>query len=96
LNRSLPFSDRPELLSTQISIDSIWTLGPAVGIYDKGARTHYWLKSMTSIDMSMLDTLKSKKASIKYMKFLNGPLEYRIFRMQVDSVVVINQVIERE
>ena len=96
IKRSIPYSDRAELLSTDISIDSIWSLGPATGVYDKTSQEYYWLKSYTSLDQSALDTLKSKRARIRYMKFLKGPLENRIFRMEVDSVVVFDQVIERE
>jgi hypothetical protein len=44
--------------------------------------------------MSALDTLKSKKATIRYMQLLVVPLENRIFHLEVDSVVVIDQVIE--
>jgi len=44
--------------------------------------------------MSRLDTLKTKKASVRYMKFFAGPLENRIFHMEVDSIVVIDQVVE--
>jgi len=96
VKRSLPYSDRVELLSADISVDSIWSLGPATAIYDKASQKYYWMKSYTSFDQSMMDTLKSRKASIRYMKFLKGPLENRIFRMEVDSVVVFDQVIERE
>jgi hypothetical protein len=96
IKRSIPYSDRTELLSANISIDSIWSLGPTTAIYDKSAQKYYWLKSFTSLDQRMLDTLKSKRANIRYMKFLKGPLENRIFRMEVDSVVIIDQVIERE
>jgi len=28
IKRSIPYSDRAELLSAEISIDSIWSLGP--------------------------------------------------------------------
>ena len=96
IKRSIPYSDRDELLSGNISIDSIWSLGPATAIYDKSSKKYYWLKSYTSLDLSMMDTLKSRKAHIRYMKFLKGPLENRIFRMEVDSVVVFDQVIDRE
>jgi hypothetical protein len=96
IKRSIPYSDHAELLSANISIDSIWSLGPATTIYDKTSQQYYWLKSLTSLDQTMLDTLKSRRANIRYMKFLMGPLENRIFRMEVDSVIVIDQVIERE
>lgn len=97
IKRSVPYSDRAELLSATISIDSIWSLGPAAALYDKESGKYYWLKSYSSsLDQSMLDTLKSKKARIRYMKFLMGPLENRIFYMKVDSAVVFDQVIERE
>ncbi|MFZ6008826.1 MAG: hypothetical protein ACOYXT_00645, partial [Bacteroidota bacterium] len=45
IKRSIPYSDHAELLSTDISIDSIWSLGPAVAIYDKSLQEYYWLKS---------------------------------------------------
>lgn len=96
IKRSIPYSDRAELLSTNISIDSIWSFGPAATIYDKTSRKYYWLKSFTSLDQTMLDTLKSRRANIRYMKFLKGPLENRIFWMEVDSVIVIDQVVEHE
>lgn len=96
IRRSIPYSDRPELLSGTISIDSIWSLGPVITVFDKTSQTYYWLKSYTSFDLSSLDTLKRKTVSIRYMKFLDGPLENRIFRMEVDSVVVFDQVIGDE
>lgn len=92
--RSLPYSDNAGLLSTTISVDSIWSLGPATAIFDKHSRQYYWLKSYTSFDQSGFDTLKSKKARIKYMKFLDGPLENRVYQMEVDSIIVFDQVIE--
>jgi len=96
VNKSLPFSDRDELYSTEISIDSVITLGPAAALYDSASQAYYWLKSYSSFDQSALDTLKGKTASIRYMKFLKGPLENRVFRIEVDSVIVFDQVIERE
>jgi hypothetical protein len=96
IKRSIPYSDRAELLSANISIDSIWSIGPATTIYDKSSQKYYWLKSLTSLDQTTLDTLKSRKANIRYMKFLMGPLENRIFRMEVDSLIVVDQVVERE
>ncbi len=96
IRRSTPYSDRAELMSADISIDSIWSLGPATAVYDKASQKYYWLKSYTSLDQSALDTLKSKRARIRYMKFLKGPLENRIFQMEVNSVVVFDQVIESE
>lgn len=94
LKRSIPFSDSEELLTATISIDSIRTLGPAATIYDKSSRRYYWLKSYTTLDPSAFDTLKSKKATIKYMKFLKGPLENRVYQLVVDSVIVFDQVVE--
>lgn len=96
IKRSIPYSDRPELQSADISIDSIWSLGPATAVYDKASQEYYWLKSYTSLDQSALDTLKGKRASVRYMKFLEGPLENRVFWLAVDSVVVFDQVVERE
>jgi hypothetical protein len=96
VRRSLPYSDHKELLSAVISIDSIRTLGPTAVIYEKRSGKYYWFKSLTTLDQQKLDTLKSKQAKIRYMKFLQGPLENRVFRMEVDSVIVIDQVIVRE
>ena len=96
IKRSIPYSDRPELQSADISIDSIWSLGPATAIYDKTSEKYYWLKSYASFDQSALDTLKGKRAIVRYMKFFEGPLENRVFYMAVDSVIVFDQVIERE
>jgi hypothetical protein len=96
VRRSIPYSDREDLFSAKISIDSIWTLGPAAGIYDRRSRKYYWLKSYTPLDQANLDSLKNRQANIRYMKFLLGPLENRIFYMEVDSVVVFDQVVERE
>ena len=92
----MPYSDRSELLSADILIDSIWTLGPTATVFDKTRRQYFWLKSYSSFNQLQLDTLKHKKVSIRYMKFLKGPLENRIFRMEIDSVVVFDQVIERK
>lgn len=96
VKRSLPFSNRPELLSDEISIDSIWNVGPVTALRDRTSQRFYWLKSYASVDQPAFDTLKNKKARIKYMKFLSGPIENRIFWLQVDSVIVFNQVIENE
>jgi hypothetical protein len=96
IRRSLPYGDRPDLLSDEISIDSIRTLGTAAWIYDKTSKKYYWLKSYKLLDQSKLDTLKSRRAVVRYVKFFKGPLENRIFYMRVDSVVLIDQIIERE
>ena len=96
IKRSIPYSDRAELLSAKISIDSIWSIGPVTAIYNKTSQKYYWLKSYSSLDNSTFDTLKSKTATIRYMKFSSGLLENRIFRLEVDSVVVFDQVIERK
>jgi hypothetical protein len=95
INRSMPYSDRSELLSAKISIDSVWTLGPTATVYDKTRRQYYWLKSYSSFNQIQLDTLKHREVNIRYMKFLKGPLENRIFRIEIDSVVIFDQVIER-
>jgi len=96
VKQSLPFSNRPELQSAEISIDSIWSVGPVTALRDRMSQRFYWLKSYASVDQLVFDTLKNKNARIKYMKFLSGPVENRIFWLQVDSVVVFDQVIERE
>ena len=96
IRRSIPYSDSDEILSTIISIDSVWSLGPTVTIYDKNSRKSYWIKSYTSFDHSNIDLLKTQKANVRYMKFLQGPLENRIVWMKVDSVVIIDQVIGHE
>lgn len=96
VKRSIPYSDRPELQSADIVIDSIRSLGPATAIYNKASRKYYWLKSYTSLDQSALDTLKGKRAHVRYMKFFGGPLENRVFYMSVDSVVIVDQIVEPE
>lgn len=93
--RSLPYSDSEELLTADIRIDSVWTVGPAVALLDKETHTYYWFKSYTSMDQSDLDTLKLKRAHVRYMKFFKGPLENRIYKMEVDSSIVIDQVIRK-
>ena len=94
VKQSIPYGNSDEILSTSISIDSIWSFGPTVAIYDKNSRKSYWIKSYTSFDHPNVDSLKRKTAKIRYMKFLQGPLENRIVRMEVDSVVIIDQVVE--
>lgn len=94
--RSIPYNDRAELLSGEISIDSVWTLGPATVLYDRKSGEQYWFKSLTSIEPADLDTLKARKAKIRYMKFFDGFMENRIFRIEVDSIVVFDQVVTRE
>jgi hypothetical protein len=96
VKRSIPYSDSDEILLASISIDSIWSLGPTVTIYDKKSQKAYWIKSYTSFDHPDIDSLKSKTANIRYMKFLQGPLENRIVWMEVDSAVIIDQVVRRE
>lgn len=95
VNRSLPYDDHAELLSAEISVDSVWTLGPTATIYDEKKRQYFWLKSYSSFKSLQLDTLKNRKINIRYMKFLKGPFENRIFRIKLDSVVIFDQVIER-
>ena len=94
IRKTLPFRDGTELLPDTITVDSIWTLGPAAAIYDKSARKYFWLKSYTSFDMKALDSLKSRNVSIMYMKSFMGPLENRITHMEVNSVVVFDQPVE--
>lgn len=72
LRRSLPYSNSDELLSATISVDRIWSLGPATAIFDKHSHQYYWLKSYTSFHQSGFDTLKSKQARIRYMSSLKG------------------------
>jgi hypothetical protein len=96
VKRSIPYDDSAEMFSTSISIDSIWSVGPAAAIYDRRMQKYFWLKSYSSFDMSSFETLKNKTARIRYMKFLAGPFENRIFRMEVDSVLVFDQVVERK
>ena len=95
VRRNIPREGSENVLSAEISIDSIMTLGPTLAIYDKTLRQHFWLKSYTSFDVSKLDSLKSRKASIRYMKFLQGPLENRIVRMQVGQRVIIDQIVDK-
>lgn len=74
VRRSLPYSDRTELVSATINVDSIRVFGPMVAMRDKSSGQYYWFKSLTTLDHRKLDTLKSKHARIRYMKFLKGPL----------------------
>jgi len=92
----MPYRDSTDMLSAEIFIDSIWRLGPASGIYDSKKQEYYWLKSYSSIEPLKLDAFKNKKGRIRYMKFLEGPLENRIVWLEVDSVVVFDQVIDRK
>ena len=93
IRRSIPYSDNAALLTDDISIDSIWSLGPATTIYDSSSGIYYWLKSYTSFDQSGFDTLQNKAARIKYMKFLEGPLENRVYQIKIDSIIVFDQVV---
>lgn len=94
IHRAIPYDDGSNIFSTEISVDSIRSMGPMTAIYDKTSNQYYWLKSYTSFNHSELDTLKSKKARIRYMKILKGTLEKRIVWMQVDSIVVFDQIIK--
>lgn len=94
IKKSVPYSDNDQLIEAEISIDSIWTMGPAAAVYDKSLREYFWLKSYSTDGPSALDTLKFRKAKIRYMKFLKGPLENRIFWMKVDSTILFDQVVE--
>lgn len=96
IRRSIPYSDSKNLQTANISLDSIWSFGPTVGIYDKASHRYFWLKSYTSFDNTAMDTLRSRHAKIRFMKFMNGPLENRIYWMQIDSTVVFDQVINRQ
>jgi hypothetical protein len=94
LRRSLPYASNPDILSAEITIDSTWTLGPAAGIYDRRSEQYYWLKYYRPVDLSELDTLKGRKVRVKYTKVFIGPLENKISRMEADSVLLFDQVIE--
>jgi hypothetical protein len=96
VKRSIPYADSDEVFSASISLDSIWSVGPAAAIYDRKKEKYFWLKSYRTFDLSNFDTLKGKTARIRYVKFLAGPFEDRIFWMEVDSVLVFDQIIERE
>ena len=92
VKRSIPYE---EVMQTQlITIDSITHTGPLVLVFNKSLRKTFWLKSYTSLDAREFDSLQGKAAQIHYMKFLTGPFENRIFKMEVDSVVVFDQVVE--
>lgn len=95
IRRSIPYRDSTELYSTVASIDSLWTLGPAAAIHDKSSGKSFWVKSYSSFDPPKLDSLKSRKVNVKYLKFLMGPLENRVVWMEIDSVVVIDQILDR-
>jgi hypothetical protein len=92
VKRIAPYED---VMQTQrITLDSIHVVGPVVRIYDKSLRQNFWLKSYTSLDATEFDSLQNKSAQIYYMKLFAGPLENRIFKIEVDSVIVFDQVID--
>jgi hypothetical protein len=93
VKRSIPYDD---VMQTQhIIIDSVSVIGPVVWIYDKPSGQNFWLKSYTSFHAKEFDSLQGKAARIHYMKVLTGLFENRIFKMEVDSVIVFDQAIER-
>jgi hypothetical protein len=93
VKRSLPHQ---ELLETRlISIGSVSVTGPVVWIQDKGSGRKFWLKLYTSFRPTGVDSLVGKSARIHYMKVLSGPLGNRIFKMEIDSILVFDQVLER-
>lgn len=75
-----------------ITIDSITVTGPVVLIHDKPSGRNFWFKTYTSFHPKEFDSLQGKQADIYYMKVFTGPFENRIFKMEVDSVVVFDQV----
>lgn len=92
MKHSIPYE---ELMQPQhITIDSIIVTGPVVWIYDKASRRNFWLKSYTSFHAKEFDSLHGKAVRIHYMKVLAGPFENRIFKMEIDSVVIFDQVID--
>jgi hypothetical protein len=92
VKRSIPYE---EAMQNQIiTLDSINVVGPVVWIYDKKLHQNFWLKSYTSLDAEGFDSLRHKSARVQYMKVFAGPFENRIFKIEIDSVVVFNQVVE--
>lgn len=92
VKRSIPYE---EAMQTQdITIDSIAVTGPVVWIYDKPTGRNFWFKLYTSFHAKGFDSLQGKAARIHYVKVFAGPFENRIFRMEIDSVVVFDQVVE--
>ena len=92
VKRSVPYEN--EMLSKDIALDSISVTGPVALIYDKKSRQNFWLKSYSSFHANEFDSLQGKEARVHYKKFLAGPFENRIFKMEIDSVVVFDQVVE--
>ncbi len=93
VKRSIPYEN--EMQSKDITLDSINVTGPVALIYDKESRQNFWLKSYSSFQAHEFDSLQGKQARVHYKKFLAGPFENRIFKMEIDSVVVFDQVVER-
>ena len=94
VKRSIPYE---EVMQTgRITIDNFTVVGPLVIIFDKPSRRNFWLKSYTSFDVKEFDSLEGKTARIHYMKVLAGPFENRIFKIEIDSVVVFDQALERK
>jgi hypothetical protein len=92
VQRSMPYQ---EVMQTQgITIDSFIVTGPVVLIFDRPSRQNFWLKSYTSFHAKEFDSLRGKAARVHYMKTFVGPFENRIFKLEIDSVVVFDQVIE--
>jgi hypothetical protein len=92
VKRSLPYEEAMQ--TRRITIDSVTVTGPVALIYDKPSGKNFWLKSYTSFHAKEFDSLPGKTAQIYYMKVFAGPFENRIFKIEIDSVVVFDQVVE--
>lgn len=92
VKRSIPYE--AVMQKKQITIDSFTVAGPVVFIYDKSSRQNFWLKSYSSFNAKEIDSLRGKASRIYYMKSFTGPLENRIFKIEINSVVVFDQVLE--
>jgi hypothetical protein len=92
VKRSIPYEEKMQ--TQDIIIDSFRVTGPIVLIHDKHSSQNFWLKSYNSFDAKQFDSLHDKTARVHYMKSIGGPLENRIFKIEIDSVEIFNQVIE--
>ena len=93
VKRSIPYEAKMQ--TQEITIDSFRITGPIVLIHDKHSSQNFWLKSYNSFDAKQFDSLQGKTARVHYMKSIGGPLENRIFKIEIDSVEIFDQAVER-
>src|SRR5262245_29976767 len=92
VKRLMPYEE--VMQKKRITLDSINVIGPLVWVHDKTSNQNFWLKSYTSLNATAFDTLQNKSVEVHYMKVFSGPFENRIFKIEIDSVVVFDQVVD--